>query len=290
MLYAGSEENTLALMSVILCVSSGISAMLAELAVLMRPDRYLASANAVCFISTAAGALSVVISFFAMPEITEFAAGSALTALLCALICRKSGHSRHTVILRTLTAVTALTPLMICAAIMAGTSYVRLLSDKPAVDVTDPGAEDADSFRGLEALTFDGELFSFSDELAANKVNIINVWATFCGPCIKEMPELDEISREYSGSIGVIGICADTSDTSGMIDSELLEKATVITADDIGTTYTMLIPSYELQSGLLSGVFAYPTTFITDANGNVPESFSGKRSKEQFIEIAEKYL
>ena len=184
-------------------------------------------------------------------------------------------------------------PLIVCA--LAGTivNYVRLGTDialSGSTDGNDGDEEVYDTFTGIEALMLDGEPYSFDAGLSGNRVNIINVWATFCGPCIKEMPDLEEISLEYAGRVGVIGICADTSDTSGQIDFELLDKAEKIAHEDIGVTYPVVIPSYELQSGILNDIFAYPTTYITDSSGNVLESFYGKRTKEQFVEILEKYL
>ena len=139
-------------------------------------------------------------------------------------------------------------------------------------------------------MKLDGEHYSFDTGLSGNRINIVNVWTTFCGPCIREMPDLQKISLEYAGIVGVVGICADASDTSGQTDYELLEKAEKTVHEDIGVTFPVIIPSYEMQNGILSGIFAYPTTYITDSSGTVLEVFSGRRSKAQFTGIIEKHL
>ena len=49
----------------------------------------------------------------------------------------------------------------------------------------------------------------------------LNIWGTFCGPCIAEMPELGELSREYEGSgVRIIGMLCDVYEPG---DEEALE-------------------------------------------------------------------
>lgn len=287
----------------VLAVSSGISAAAAEFTAFMhlrKRNRCPKSPGKVCAASAVSGSVAALIYLLlalfsrqtnAAPT-AALSAISAAIAFVCSLIYRKIRGNDEKSSAYTVTAAMFMLPLIVCALTGTAVNYARLGTDTTSSDTTVPSAaeEVTDTFAGLEALTLDGELFSFDTGLSENKVNIINVWATFCGPCIKEMPDLEEISLEYAGRVGVLGICADTSDTSGQIDYELLEKAERVAHEDIGVTYPVIIPSYELQNGIMGDIFAYPTTYITDSSGTVLESFYGRRTKEQFVEIIEKYL
>ncbi len=173
--------------------------------------------------------------------------------------------------------------LLICTAI----NLVNALPESsPAVVEEIP--EGSGEFADINTLDFDGQEFTAAD-LKKYKVNVINIWATFCAPCIREMPDLDLISQEYD-DVQVIGICWDVVDFSGARDEKLYSLAQKIVKEDVGVSYTMLEPSAQLLNGVLYDVFSFPTTFIVDENGNILEQFSGTRSKEQFSEIVEKYL
>lgn len=149
--------------------------------------------------------------------------------------------------------------------------------------------EFAGTFGEFSAQTFDGGTFSEKDLLSCG-VNLINVWTTFCSPCIKEMPELNELSEEYAGKVRIIGICADTADENGTPVDKTLELGKKISQSDLSLSYTMLVPSTELQNGILKDVYAYPTTYITDDNGNIYEVIIGRKSKEEFAQILGKYI
>ena len=51
------------------------------------------------------------------------------------------------------------------------------------------------------------------DIFAEADVTLINFWATYCGPCISEMPELQKISEEYDGKVQVVGVITDVDFT-----------------------------------------------------------------------------
>ena len=52
-------------------------------------------------------------------------------------------------------------------------------------------------FGTFESKTLDGEDVS-QDIFSKADLTMVNIWGTFCGPCIKEMPELGELSRQYA--------------------------------------------------------------------------------------------
>ncbi len=126
--------------------------------------------------------------------------------------------------------------------------------------------------------------------LADYELTMVNVWATFCGPCLREMPDLGELAKEYeSKGIRIVGMISDVLDSSGKIDSKQ-----VATAKDIVTQtkadYLHILPSEDLF-GLLSQIQSVPTTFFVDKGGNqVGQAYIGSRSKADWKTIIEKTL
>ena len=58
------------------------------------------------------------------------------------------------------------------------------------------------------------------------ELTMINVWGTFCTPCLEEMPDLAELNREYQEKgVQIIGICSDTINADKELDEAQLEKA-----------------------------------------------------------------
>lgn len=131
-----------------------------------------------------------------------------------------------------------------------------------------------------------------SSVLKGKKLTMINIWATYCGPCINEMPFLGEISKEYADKdFQIIGIALDVVDyyTGGLSDSQISLAKDII--NRTGADYLHLVPSESLYNAKLSQVTSIPETIFVDENGcQVGESVIGGRSKEAWIEIIENRL
>lgn len=177
---------------------------------------------------------------------------------------------------------------------IAGTAfnYYKNAAAKDTGEETDIPVTENSSYTGFERFTtYDLNKEEVTEEiLKGHKVNLINIWATYCKPCIAEMPDLEALDKEYGETVQVIGICIDVADASGKIDEDLLEQAKDIAWNVTKVSYPVLIPSKELLKGVLADIFAVPTSFITDENGNVLESFMGRKSKEDLKKLIDKYL
>ena len=70
---------------------------------------------------------------------------------------------------------------------------------------------------GMEAPDFeiellDGEIFRLSEQ--RGKVVLINIWASWCGPCVSEMPDIDQLAQDYADELVVIGVnCGEDEQT-----------------------------------------------------------------------------
>lgn len=123
-----------------------------------------------------------------------------------------------------------------------------------------------------------------SDIFQKNKITMINVWATSCKPCIKEMPEIQELSEELKDrDVNIIGIVGDTIDVDFKEDQENIDLANKI-IDVKNIKYTNLINNEMLTKSL--PVTAYPTTLFVDQTGNViGEIIIGARTKDEYKQI-----
>lgn len=146
-------------------------------------------------------------------------------------------------------------------------------------------------FAAFDTETLDGE--NVTDEIfKGNRLTMVNVWGTFCGPCINEMPDLGRISEEYRDKgVRVIGVLCDTYDASKKANlPEKVQSAKDIVAET-GAAYTHLLPSESLNEAMLDEIFSVPTTYFLDENGAVIGSeYVGARSYKQWCELIDSIL
>ena len=128
----------------------------------------------------------------------------------------------------------------------------------------------------------------FGDIVGQNKVTMVNVWGTFCGPCISEMPDIQELYEQYKGKgFGVVGLTCDIMN-GDKIDKSALSDALDIKAD-IGITYPLLIETAELDAKFSTQYV--PATFFLDKNGKIiDEGYTGAQSKQEWESIIKKNL
>lgn len=119
----------------------------------------------------------------------------------------------------------------------------------------------------------------------AHKLTMVNIWATFCSPCIKEMPDLAQLQAEFSDELQIIGIVADAADKNGNALASKKEEALSI-IETTGADYLHLLPSVSLNKAYLNNVNAVPETVFVDENGNqVGTRYIGAKSKAQWRQI-----
>lgn len=127
--------------------------------------------------------------------------------------------------------------------------------------------------------------------LRDNKLTMVNIWATFCNPCISEMSGLGKLSAAYKDKgVMILGIVIDASDSTGVAIPEMLTAAKDIVAKT-GAAYRHLVPSTSLNTILLDSVSAVPTTIFVDAQGNqIGETYVGAHTDAEWTAILDKLL
>ena len=147
----------------------------------------------------------------------------------------------------------------------------------------------ATDLSNLQTVDIDGKEFSGKD-FSDYDLTMVNVFATWCSPCVQEIPDLAEIQKEMKDKgVNIVGVVTDTVDQTGE-NREALEKAKLI-RERSKAEYPFLIPDKSNFNGRLSGIQAFPETFFVDKKGQiVGETYSGSHNKKAWLEIIEKEL
>lgn len=152
-------------------------------------------------------------------------------------------------------------------------------------ELRQPGVLEGFTSEDLDGNAVDSSIFE------GYPVTMVNVWATFCTPCINEMPDLGELAAEYAPKgLQIIGIVSDVSDYNGGYSEEMTDLAREI-VDATGADYLHLMPSTDLIERKLGEIQAVPTTFFVDENGaEIGEMLVGARSADDWRAVFDDLL
>lgn len=169
----------------------------------------------------------------------------------------------------------------------AGTSGGRETEGDVQNSENTPSSEEAATdpifFEGKD---MDGNTVT-SDIFAQSRLTMVNVWATYCNPCLREMPELGELAGEYdSADFQLFGIISDVQEGA---EEEKLNKAAGL-IEQTGADYPHLLLNESLYYALLTDVSGVPTTFFIDENGVVLGAVVGAKEKSVWKEIIDGLL
>lgn len=118
---------------------------------------------------------------------------------------------------------------------------------------------------------------SFAGE--QNKLQLVNFWASWCGPCILEAPDLVKLHNNYSDKITIYAV------NSTKYDREREARAFV---EEHSFTFDVLFD----REGVLTDMYmvnTYPTSFVIDQEGVIRERINGVISYEEWERIIEKW-
>lgn len=146
------------------------------------------------------------------------------------------------------------------------------------------------SFEKFTAIDLSGKKVT-EDIFKGKKLTMINIWATFCRPCIGEMPDLELISQEYADKdLQIIGIVCDVNYNADSYDMNLYQKALDV-VEMTGVTYRNLLPSESLDIIKLGEVYSVPETIFVNENGEiVGTNYIGSRSAEDWKAIVDNVM
>ncbi|NLX82192.1 MAG: TlpA family protein disulfide reductase [Clostridiales bacterium] len=120
-------------------------------------------------------------------------------------------------------------------------------------DITLEGGAEAFAANDLDGKPFDTSLFSQYD------LTVVNVWYTWCGYCVEEMPDLQKLYESLPENVNLITVCLD-----GTSENDLAKEIVSVS----GATFQTL-QGDELAKTVLSSLYAFPTNIFLDKDGKL---------------------
>ena len=162
------------------------------------------------------------------------------------------------------------------------TEWLRFSEPEPEK----PQTAEAGSSVTFETADLAGNPVNSAELFSQHELTMVNLWATFCGPCIQEMPGLEQLNQKMKErNIAIIGIVVDIA---GPDDKGQIEEAEDIISST-GVTYMNLLPWDGIDEALPS--MYVPTTYFIDSNGCiVGEAAVGSRGAEAYEDLIEQVL
>lgn len=133
----------------------------------------------------------------------------------------------------------------------------------------------APELSGEDILT--GDTVKLSDY--EGKVVILNFWATWCGPCKMEIPDMIDLREDYGDDLEIFGVALDDMPADYVADI----------AGDFGINYPVIMGT-EAMSSAYGGIMSIPTTFVIDREGMLIGKAIGARSYDQFYSMVSPYF
>ena len=143
-------------------------------------------------------------------------------------------------------------------------------------------------FPTFEGKDLDGNTVKSDELFSANAVTVVNFWFTTCNPCVGELSELDALNKELAEKGGsLIGVNTFTLDG----DEAAISEAKDVLAKK-GATYQNVYFDSDGEAGkFTTNIFAYPTTYVVDRNGNiVGEPIVGAITEKKQAETLQKLI
>ena len=126
-----------------------------------------------------------------------------------------------------------------------------------------------------------------TQSIFANKdLTVVNIWGTFCGPCINEMPELGAWEKELPDNVQIVGLIVDISSTDDetqiAVAKQITEKA------DVG--FVNLIGGNGDFDELIGSIVGVPTTIFVDKSGNIVGEIIVGADVDRYKSFVNKYI
>jgi thiol-disulfide isomerase/thioredoxin len=116
---------------------------------------------------------------------------------------------------------------------------------------------------------------------AGSKLTLVNLWATWCGPCREEMPALEGLHKKYKAQgFAIVGVSMDEDDDAG-VKTFLAKKK---------LAYPVVLSTVKKTDTALGGVDALPTSILLDETGDVLEVIVGAVDLPEMEKSIQGYL
>ena len=142
---------------------------------------------------------------------------------------------------------------------------------------------DTETVWGLQINTVTLDLVPVTEEVFKDNVlTVLNVWGTWCPPCVEELPELQIVSERFKDkNVQIVGVMQDGIIDIGIPDHEMIEAGKILAAD-AKAEYMMILPDETLMTRFIYEMQYFPTTFFLDAKGEVVHTEVGSMNADRW--------
>lgn len=110
---------------------------------------------------------------------------------------------------------------------------------------------------------------------------VVNFWATWCAPCVKEIPDFAAFAKDKGEAVRVLGIAMDWDET-GKVDADTAKIKRF--AKKVGLTYPMVLGN-EASEKTFGKVAGLPKTIIYDPTGKVVFTKTGTVTRDMLNRV-----
>lgn len=126
-----------------------------------------------------------------------------------------------------------------------------------------------------------------TESIFANKdLTVVNIWGTFCGPCINEMPELGAWEKELTDNVQIVGLIVDISSTDN--ETQIAAAKQITEKADVG--FVNLIGGNGAFDELIGSIVGVPTTIFVDKSGNIVGEIIVGADVDRYKSFVNKYI
>ena len=124
----------------------------------------------------------------------------------------------------------------------------------------------------------EGNIIKLSDVIAKNKYTLIDFWASWCGPCRAEMPNVVAAYKEYNKKgFGIVGVS---------LDSDAAKWKDAIKTLNMTWTHMSDVKGWQCEGAALYGVNSIPATVLVAQDGTIiARNLRGEAIKEKLAEL-----
>lgn len=120
------------------------------------------------------------------------------------------------------------------------------------------------------------------------KLTVVNFWATWCPPCVAEMPALAKLKKNYARrGLALVLVSADDPKTRDSKVKPFLKKNKLAGSWLISGSQERFIDKFDPS---LKGAFALPRTYIYNRQGKLIKAFSGDKTYAEWEKLIKPLL
>ena len=136
--------------------------------------------------------------------------------------------------------------------------------------------------------TVQGDLFKLSDY--QGKVVLLNFWGTWCGPCRREIPDLNELHKKYEkNGLEIVGLTITSGSPKNIIDFMEAWDMEYTVLTDINNYETQIVTA-QFGRAIGQPITGLTTSLIIDQEGYIVKGYIGPRSENTFFQDLKSYI